>query len=165
MSDQSCSCVSKCGERRIGVAGGCVEFKPSLGEAVGKKLLQGFARGGQVAAAGGAEGSSGVALRSQVEMDGLGFIPVGGDLEDGGAAETAMGEEHFFAEGIFPGGGDDFGGDSGQFGIAMMIGAIENERDESGARGNDFVAELCERGRSRRRWRPFWGWRGRRWRR
>ncbi len=63
-------------------------------------------------------------------------------MEDGGPAETAMSEEHFFAEGIFPRGGDDFGGDSGQFRIAMVIGAIENERDKSRARGNDFVAEL-----------------------
>ena len=76
-------------------------------------------------------------------MDGLRFFPVGGDLENGRTAETAMGEKHFFAEGILSGGGDDLGGDSDQLGIAMMIGAIENERDESGARRNDFVAELA----------------------
>jgi hypothetical protein len=106
-------------------------------------LLQGFARGGKVATAGGAEGSNGVELRGQVEMDGLGFVPVGGDLQDGGTAETAMGEEHFFAEGIFSGSGDDFGGEPRQLGIAMMIGGIENERDQSGARGNNLVAELA----------------------
>jgi hypothetical protein len=106
-------------------------------------LLEGFARGGEVAAAGGAERSGCVALRSQVEVDGLGFFPVGGDLENGRTAETAMGEKHFFTEGILSGGGDYFGGDSGQLGIAMMIGGIENERHESGARGNDFVAELA----------------------
>jgi hypothetical protein len=106
-------------------------------------LLQGFARGGKVAAAAGAEGSSGVELRGQVEMDGLGFVPVGGDLQDGGTAETAMGKEHFFAKGIFSGSGDDFGGDPRQLGIAMMIGGVENERDQSGARGDNLVAELA----------------------
>lgn len=64
-------------------------------------------------------------------------------MQDGGTAETAMGEEHFFAEGIFSGGGDDFGGDSRQLGIVMMIGVVENERDKSGARGNNPVTELA----------------------
>lgn len=132
-------------EGRIGVGGGRVEFEPALGEAIGNKLLQGFTRGRQIAMAGGAQRSGGIALRSEVQLNGLGFLPVGGNLEYGGTAETAMGEKHFFAKGIFPGGGDDLGGDSRQLGIAMMIGTIEHERNESGACGNDFVLELASK--------------------
>ena len=76
-------------------------------------------------------------------MDGLCPVPVGRDLEDGGAAETTMGEKHFLAEGIFPGRGDDFGGDTRERGIALLISAMEEERDEGWASGNDVVAELA----------------------
>jgi hypothetical protein len=64
-------------------------------------------------------------------------------LENGGTAKAAMGEEHFFAEPSFADAGDNFGGDSGELGIALMIGSMEDERDERGTRGNNFVAELA----------------------
>ena len=35
-------------ERRIGVVGRRVEFKPALGKTVGKKLLEDFASGGEI---------------------------------------------------------------------------------------------------------------------
>jgi len=54
-----------------------------------------------------------------------------------------MGEKHFFTEGISWGGGDDFRGDASEFRVAMMIGAIEDERNEAGTCGDDFVAELA----------------------
>jgi len=120
-----------------------VEFEPARGEAVGEKLLESFLDSGDIAAGGCAEQRGGVALWRQVEMDGLAFFPVGGDLENRRAAEAAMGEEHFFAEGVFVGRGDDFGGDAGKFGVAVVVGAIEDERNEGGARGDDFVAELA----------------------
>ena len=39
----------ECSERRIGVVGRRVEFKPALGKAVGKELLEDFASGGEIA--------------------------------------------------------------------------------------------------------------------
>jgi hypothetical protein len=81
--------------------------------------------------------------RSEIEANRLAFFPIGGDLENGGTAKAAMGEEHFFAEPSFADAGDDFGGDSGELRIALMIGSIEDERDERGTRGNNFVTELA----------------------
>ncbi len=53
-----------------------------------------------------------------------------------------MGEEHFFAKGGFVDGRDDFGGHAGEFSVAAMVGAIEDEGNERRARGEDFVTEL-----------------------
>ena len=53
-----------------------------------------------------------------------------------------MGEQHFFAESIFFGRGDDFGGDTGKFAVALVIGTIEDERNERGSSGNNFVTKL-----------------------
>ena len=73
-------------ERSIGVAGGSVEFEPARNEAIGEERLQSFLRRGEIAARGGTNGSGGVAFRCQVEMYGLTFLPIGGDLQDRGAA-------------------------------------------------------------------------------
>lgn len=75
-------------------------------------------------------------------MDGLALFPAGGDLENGGSAEAEMREEHFLAEEIFSGGGDHFGGDAGEFGVAFLIGTIKNQGNERGTSRNDVVAEL-----------------------
>ena len=131
------------GEGGIGVIGQGVELQPAVGEPIGQKLLKAFAHGGQVAARGGAEGSGGVESGSEVEMDGLTGPPVGGDLQNGRAAESAMSEEHFFAKGMIVGGGDHFGGDAGQFGIAAMALAVEDEGNKGRACGNDVVAKLA----------------------
>ena len=54
-----------------------------------------------------------------------------------------MGEEHFFAEGGVPCRGDDFGGDAGEVGVALAVGGMEDERDESGAGWDNLQAELA----------------------
>ncbi len=132
------------GEGGVGERGRSMEFEPARGETIGKKFLQGFADGGKIAVAGRAKTGGDVALRSEIELDGLALLPVGGDLENGRTAEAAMSEEHFFAEGNFAGrGSDDFGGDAGEFGVAAEVGAIEDERNESGPSGNDVMAELA----------------------
>jgi hypothetical protein len=131
-------------EGRIGVTRGCVEFEPAFGEAIGKKLLEGLARRGWIAVRRIAQCFNGVvATGGEIEANRLAFLPIGGDLENGGSTEAAMGEEHFFAEPSFAGAGDDFGGDSGELGIALIIGSMEDERDERGTRGNNFVTELA----------------------
>jgi hypothetical protein len=132
------------GEGGIGEGGGSVEFEPARGETIGKKFLEGFAGGGEIAVAGRAKRGGGISLRSEIELDGLALFPIGGDLKNGGAAEAAMGEEHFFAERNLAGGrGDNFGGDAGEFGVAVVVGAIEDERNESRASGDDVMAELA----------------------
>jgi hypothetical protein len=133
----------KSGEGRIGEGGRGVEFEPALGETIGEKFLEGFASTGEIAAAGRAKWSGGVSLGSEIESDGLALFPVGRDLKYGGTAEASVREEHFFAEGMSIGGGDDFGGDAGEFGVAVVIGATEDERNEAGSRGNDVMAKLA----------------------
>ncbi len=92
---------------------------------------------------GDAKFGGGILLGGEVKMDGLAFFPERRDLEDGGTAEPTMSEEHFFAEGVIVGGGDHFGGDTGKLGVTPVIGAIENEGNESGARGNEWMAKLA----------------------
>jgi hypothetical protein len=106
-------------------------------------LLEGFAGDGKVATSGRSQWGGGVALGREIETDRLPLFPVGRNLENGGAAKSTMGEKHLFAEGIFCDGGNDFRGDASEFRVAMMIGAIEDERNEGGARRDDFVAELA----------------------
>jgi hypothetical protein len=64
-------------------------------------------------------------------------------LKNSGTAEAAMGEEHLFTEAILSDASYDLAGDSGEFGIAAMIGAIEDERDKGWTRENNLVAELA----------------------
>lgn len=129
-------------ERGIGEAGWSVEFEPTRGEAIGEKFLKGFPSGGRVALAGSAKRGNGLALGSKIDLNGLTLFPVRRDLENGGAAESAMGEKHLFAERSSASGGDDFGGDASEFGIAMIVGALKDEGNEGGTSGDDFVAEL-----------------------
>ncbi len=119
-----------------------VTLEPAIREAVGEECTESFFGSGGVACAGFADGLCNVAVGREINFDGLAFAPVTRRLENGGAAEAAMGEEHFFAEGIFIGGGDDFGGDAGEIGVTLAVGGVEEERNESGARGNDLQAEL-----------------------
>ena len=134
----------KCGNGGIRVIGRRVEFEPELGQALGEKLLEGPVGSGEIAVTGGAKFGGGITLGNEVKMDGLAVFPVRRDLENGRAAEPTMSKKHFLAEGIFAGSGsDDFGGDTGKLGVVALIGAIENERNQSGARRNDFQAELA----------------------
>ena len=80
-------------------------------------------------------------------------MPVGGDLEGGGAGEAAVGDEELFAEGGGTAGAwlgfgwgegcDGFGGDSGEVGPGGEVGGGEGEGDEGGAGLDDPVAELA----------------------
>lgn len=130
-------------EAGIGVIRWGVEFEPARGEATGKKFLKGLAGSAEVSAGRSTERGGGVARGYEIEMDGLALLPVGRDLEDGRAAEASMREEHFFAERMFSGGSNNLRGNAREFGITPMIGTVENQRNEGGARGDDFVAELA----------------------
>src|SRR6185312_12468650 len=84
---------------------------------------------------------------SDVERNaGVGF-PIRRNLQDGGAAESAMGEEHFFAE---AGSGArimaacfDFGGESGEGGVVGAVAIVPKQRNERRALRLDSERELA----------------------
>ena len=131
------------GERGIRPGGGGVELEPARGKAVRKERLKCFARGGFVARFCFADGSGGVEPGSEIDPDGLTFRPIRRNLQNGRAAKSAVGEEHFFAEFFLAKGNDDVGGNSCQFAAALAIGGMKDERNERGARRDNFQAELA----------------------
>ena len=132
----------KSSESGIGEGAWGMEFQPARGETLGEKFLKRVADCGKIAAARSAKRSGDVAPGSEIELDVLALFPVGRDLQNGRAAESTMGEEHFFAEGMLASRGDHVGGDTGEFGIAMLVGAMEYQGNETRASGNDFMAKL-----------------------
>ena len=160
-------CASKCGEGGVGPVGGWVEGEPALGEAGGEdgaekivaalRSRRGSVDGGKDLRRaadwwerGGEHGS--MTLRSGARSRWMGSpgLPVGGDLQDGGAAEAAVGDEDLFAEGGWGGAGA-----LGALAVAMtsaerpvrshqraLFCGVEDERDERGAGGDDVEAEL-----------------------
>ena len=166
------------GEAGVGPVGGRVKGEPAFGHAGGKNGAEQVVDGVEVAAgqrsdwsedlgAGGGlhrdvsceQGLHDVEARGEVEVDGLSGVPVGGGLQDGGAAEAAVGYEEFFAEGGRVGGefvaglrfvvggrcggGDGFGGEAAEVAPAGFVLGREDERDERGASGNDVEAEMA----------------------
>jgi hypothetical protein len=132
----------------VGPVGGGGQVEEAVGEAGWKFRSERGPGCGEVAAGGcGAERGEEVVVRGPVDVDwfalGAGGGPVGGDLEDGGAAEAAMGEEEFFAEAALADGGDDFSGDSGEVGERVLVRAAEGEGDEGGAGFADRDVELA----------------------
>ena len=96
------------GERGVGGFGGFgygwVQTEPAVGEALRERGAEGERDGGVVAAGGaiagcGEERGGDVSIGGEVEFDGFAGTPVGGDLQDGGAAESAVGDQHVFPEG------------------------------------------------------------------
>ena len=92
----------------VGGMGSGVEGAPAIGHAAGHDGAEFLCGGGEVATGvwvgevredaelrgvGGRRGAGG-----EVERDGFAGAPVGGDLQDGGAAEAAVGNQQFFAE-------------------------------------------------------------------
>jgi len=84
----------------LGGLRGEVEGEPAFGHAGGEDVAEFVVDGGGVAASMGGEEEGGDVLSGgEVEGDGLAGLPVGGGLEDGGAAEAAVGDEELFTEG------------------------------------------------------------------
>ena len=101
--------VGECARLGVGWIGAGVEGAPAIGEAAGDDGAKGLRGGGEVAARvrvskgredtkarGISAGRRGVWV--EVEFDGLAGVPVGGDLQDSGAAEAAVGDEHLLPE-------------------------------------------------------------------
>ena len=158
-----------------------MELEPAFGHAGGENGAEEVVGGVEIAAGqcadggedlcagGGLYGSAGcehgfhdIDAGSEVEGDGLAGFPVGGDLEDGGAAEAAVGDEHLLSKGgvwkgrawvaTAAGGGDglsggdgrrsNFGAEAGEVAPAVAVVWIEDEGDEGGAGFDDAEAEL-----------------------
>ena len=69
-------------------------------------------------------------------------MPIGGYLQDGRAAEAAVGDEELLAEVLLTGGGDGLRRDAREVAPAVSVFGAEGERNEGGARVNDVEAEL-----------------------
>ena len=93
-------------------------------------------------------------VRGEVERDRFAGLPVGGDLQDGGAAEATVGDEDLFSKcrgrcglrfaGVRAGcGRDDFSGYARERTPVFLVLWVEDERDEAGAGGNNGMAKLA----------------------
>ena len=117
----------ECGDAVVGPVAGTllrVEFDPAFGEACGKSDAESGVGGVPVAA--GAcvqERGEDFDFGCEVDVQRCAGFPVGRDLQCGGAADAAVGDEEFFAEGdglgvaAFGGRGgcgDDFRGETGE---------------------------------------------------
>ena len=119
-------------------------FEEALGEAGWEAHSERGFGGVEVAAgAGFAEGGEEVLVGGPVDFDWLRTVPVGGDLEDGGTAESAMREEQLFSEASLADGRYDFGGDSGQVAERRLLGGAEDKGDEGWAGFADGDVELA----------------------
>jgi hypothetical protein len=120
-----------------------MELEPAFGQAVGEEFVEGLFRYRCGARAGLANFLGGFAAGSEIDLQCFAFFPIAGGLQDCWAAEAAVGEEHFFAEGGVPRRGDDFGGDAGEVAVAFAIGRVKDEGDQSGAGLHDVQTELA----------------------
>ncbi len=120
------------------------QFSQLVGEAGGQRDAQRrFERGEITAGVGRAEGREEFAVGKPVDVDGLGLLPIGRDLQDGRAAEAAMREEHLLAKAALAGGSDDRRRDAGEAGKMRALRTGEGQRNERGAAGFDGDAELA----------------------
>ena len=75
-------------------------------------------------------------------MNGLAVFPVRRDLQDGRTTQSAMGNQHFFAEGVMIGLRYDFRRNTRQATIASAIFAGQDKRHKRGPGLHDFQTEL-----------------------
>src|SRR6266496_5305245 len=85
-----------------------------------------------------------IAVRREINIDRRSAVPIGRDLQDGGAADPSVGEEHLFLEGLLTAFGrrNDFAGNSGQTAPPFAVQFAKDERDERRARRVNGQAEL-----------------------
>ena len=76
-------------------------------------------------------------------MDRVGFVPVGGDLQDGRPAEPAVGEEQFFTKTALAARHNHGRGDAGEVSKKLMLCAKERERNQRRTAGLDGNQKLA----------------------
>ena len=87
-------------ESGIRPCGGCVQFEPAIGQTVRQNLSELRAQCRREFAESSASRKIAVSSLSGAKINPnlLRLFPVGGNLQDRGAAQSAMGDQHFFAE-------------------------------------------------------------------
>ncbi len=95
--------------------------------------------------------------RQHVEPDLLALAPIGRDLQDGGAGQAAMGEQHGLGEFRLAAGRHRIDRDARERREARQQVRLQRQRHQRGARLGDAQAELRGRCRSRSPSRPSWG--------
>ena len=112
------------------------------GQALGENLRQQRARlGFRAAALAVDQGGRGVQAGQQVDGGEFAGAQVGRDLQDGGAGEAAMGEQHRLAEASAAGAGDDGERHAAERAHQSEGVVGDGERDESGADCGQLQAE------------------------
>ena len=81
-------------------------------------------------------------FRSQVYVQRLRLVPVRGNLQNCGAAEAAMRDQHFLAKLLTVAGGGDLGGNSGEIAIAGAVFLLQDEWHKAWTRDLNLEAEL-----------------------
>src|SRR5580692_680176 len=92
----------------------------------------------------------------EVDADLMRLFPVRRNLQDCGAAQAAMRDQHLFAEPLSVTRGDDFGGNAGQVAVAGAVVCFEYEWNESRSRLADFEIKLPGEVVAKRGCADFW---------
>src|SRR2546427_438929 len=87
--------------------GGSMVFQPAFGESLWQNSLKRRSRGCHIANFRCANRLSDLTIGSQIDVDGLALLPIGRDLQYRRSAQAAMRDQHFFAEGVMIGLGDE----------------------------------------------------------
>lgn len=119
-----------------------MEFEPAFREALWQDAEEGGAGSRQVPGAGLEDGIRHLAIRREIEVERLAFFPIRGDLENRGAAQASVREEHLFAKRLMIGGGGNGRGNTGKVAVATLLFLGENKRNEGGPRFYNFQPEL-----------------------
>src|SRR6266702_6392739 len=105
----------------VGPALRSVVYEPTISEALWPEIAIDRARCFDISMAGDGAQSNELLRRRQVEAEGSSGFPVGRNLQDRRAAESAMSDQHFLAELLLADGGDNFGGDSAKVAVTLAI--------------------------------------------
>src|ERR1039457_4380103 len=118
-----------------------MQIHPARRKAFWKNSLQSVSGGGTIPGFGLTNRGADFAIRRQVDLDRLLFIPVRGDLQDGRATQPAVRDQHFFPERLMAGGSNDFRGESRQIAIFRAVFGSQNEWNERWFGWPDFQTE------------------------
>src|ERR1035437_8392215 len=118
-------------ESGIGPPLGRMQFEPTLRQSNGQRGVQCGCRRRKIAAhAVLPQHSSDLQPGSQVNCEPLRTLPIGGDLQDGGPAQAAMGNQQFLAKMLTPGRCDHLCRNSCQIAVALLVFCIEGEGNQ-----------------------------------
>src|SRR5580700_5577565 len=134
----------KLSQSSVGPSGGSVQFQPAVRHSVGQDIPKSRSQSRHSSRCLRiAEDRGECASRSQVNPDLTWFFPVRRNLQDHGAAEAAMGDQHFFPELLPVARGDHVGGNPGKVAVAGTVFRFEHQGHESGPGFANLESELA----------------------